>query len=160
MVKLHSVYNRDVAAAVDWLQSQPYVDRNRVVMSGVSYGGIQTLISAETIPGIRGFVSFAPAAISWRMIPLRERLLTAIHNAKAPIFLLQAANDYSTGPTEVLGPVIREKGPPNQAKLYPAFGADDDHRKGHSAFATWNIGIDIWSPEVTNFIGAVLHQKP
>ena len=64
MVKLHSVYNRDVAAAVDWLKSQPFVDRNRVVMSGVSYGGIQTLISAETIPGVRGFISFGPAAMS------------------------------------------------------------------------------------------------
>jgi carboxymethylenebutenolidase len=157
MVKLHSVYNRDVAAAVDWLKSQPFVDRNRLVMSGVSYGGIQTLISAETIPGVRGFISFAPAAMSWRMIALRKRLLTAIRNAKAPIFLVQAANDYSTGPSEVLGPAIRKKGPPNQAKLYPAFGAEDDHPMGHYAFATWDIGIDIWSPDVMTFIGEVLH---
>jgi len=160
MVKLHSVYNRDVAAAVGWLKSQPFVDRNRLVMSGVSYGGIQTLISAETIPGVCGFISFAPAAMSWRMIALRERLLAAIRNAKAPIFLLQAENDYSTGPSEVLGPAIRKNGPPNQAKLYPAFGAEDDHPKGHYAFATWNIGTDIWSPDVMNFIGAVLDQKP
>jgi len=156
MVKLHSVYNRDVAAAVAWLKSQPYVDKSRVVMSGVSYGGIQTLVSAEAIPGVRGFISFAPAAMSWRMLPLRERMLEAIHKAKAPIFLLQASNDYSTGPSEVLGPVIRKKGPPNQAKLYPAFGADDDHRKGHGAFATWNIGIELWSADVMNFIAAVM----
>ncbi len=157
MVKLHTVYNRDVAAAVAWLKSQPFVDKNRVVMSGVSYGGIQTLVSAENIPGVRGFISFAPAAMSWKMVPLRERMLTAIHNAKAPIFLIQAANDYSTGPSEVLGPAVRKKGPPNQAKLYPAFGAKDDHRKGHAAFATWNIGIDIWSPDVMTFISEVLH---
>src|SRR5579872_5539769 len=37
MVKLHSVYNRDVDAAVAWLKSQAFVDKNRVVMSGVSY---------------------------------------------------------------------------------------------------------------------------
>ncbi len=160
MVTLHSVYNRDVAAAVDWLKSQPFVDRNRVVMSGVSYGGIQTLISAETIPGVRGFISFAPGAMSWKMVPLRERLLTAVWNAKAPIFLLQAANDYSTGPSEVLGPAIRKKGAPNQAKLYPAFGTAGDHQKGHAAFATWNIGIDIWSPDVMSFIGAVLRPPP
>ena len=159
MVKLHAVYNRDVAAAVAWLKSQPYVDKNRVVMSGVSYGGIQTLVSAENIPGIRGFISFAPAAMSWKMIPLRERMLIAIHNAKAPIFLIQAANDYSTGPSEVLGPAVRKRGAPNQAKLYPAFGADDDHRKGHAAFSTWNIGIDIWSPDVMHFVGDVLHKN-
>lgn len=158
MVKLHAVYNRDVAAAVAWLKSRAYVDKNRVVMSGVSYGGIQTLVSAEQIPGVRGFISFAPAAMSWKMIPLRERMLAAIANARAPIFLLQAANDYSTGPSEVLGPAIRKKGPPNDARLYPAFGADDDHRKGHAAFATWNLGIEIWSPDVMKFINTVLQS--
>jgi dienelactone hydrolase len=156
MVKLHDVYNLDVAGAVAWLKAQPFVDPNRIIMSGVSYGGIQTLISAEKIPGIRGFISFAPAAMSWRMLPLRERLLQAIHNAKAPIFLLQAANDYSTGPSEVLGPAIRKKGLPNDARLYPAFGPAADHQKGHGAFATWNIGIELWSPDVLRFIDAVL----
>jgi dienelactone hydrolase len=156
MVKLHAVYNRDVASAVDWLRSQAFVDKNRIVMSGVSYGGIQTLLSAELIPGVRGFIAFAPAAMSWKMIPLRERLLEAIRNAKAPIFLLQAANDYSIGPSEVLGPAIRKKGRPNQAKLYPSFGAPDDHRSGHTAFATRNAGIDIWSADVMDFIDRVL----
>jgi carboxymethylenebutenolidase len=159
MVKMHDVYNLDVAAAVAWLKSQPFVDKDRVVMSGVSYGGIQTLVSAERIPGVRGFISFAPAAMSWRMVPLRERLLTAIANAKAPVFLLQAGNDYSTGPSEVLGPAIRKKGPPNNAKLYPDFGAHDDHQKGHASFSTWNIGIDIWSPDVMAFIGAVMPAR-
>ena len=159
MVKLHTVYNRDVAAAVEWLKSQPFIDKNRVVMSGVSYGGIQTLVSAENIPGVRGFVSFAPAAMSWKMVPLRERMLTAVRNAKAPIFLLQAVNDYSTGPSEVLGPAIRKKGPPNMAKLYPAFGGPDDHPKGHGAFATWNIGIDIWATDVMNFIDAIIKEN-
>jgi carboxymethylenebutenolidase len=156
MVQLHDVYNLDVAAAVEWLKSQPFVDRNRIVMSGVSYGGIQTLVSAEKGMGVRGFISFAPAAMSWRMLPLRSRLLSAIAHAKAPIFLLQAANDYSTGPSETLGPAIRQKGPPNQAKLYPAFGADNDHRKGHAAFATWDLGAEIWGPDVVAFIRAVL----
>ena len=35
------------------------------------------------------------------MMVLRERLLSAVKNANAPIFLLQAANDFSTGPVEV-----------------------------------------------------------
>jgi carboxymethylenebutenolidase len=156
MVKLHDVYNLDVAAAVEWLKSQPFVDKDRVVMSGVSYGGIQTLVSAEKGMGVRGFISFAPAAMSWRMVDLRKRLLSAIAQAQGPIFLLQAANDYSIGPSETLGPAIRRKGRPNQAKLYPAFGADDDHRKGHASFATWDIGAGIWGPDVMAFISAVL----
>ena len=58
--------------------------------------------------------------MSWAMLPLRERLLKAIAHAEAPIFLLQAKNDYSTGPSEVLGTAIRGKGGLNRAKLYPA----------------------------------------
>src|SRR5882724_7827995 len=41
MVPLHEVVNTDVAAAVEWLKARPYVDKSRIVMSGVSYGGIQ-----------------------------------------------------------------------------------------------------------------------
>jgi dienelactone hydrolase len=154
MVPLHEVYNADVAAATDWLKSQKYVDKNRIIITGVSYGGIQTLVSAEKIPGVRGFVSFAPAAMSWKMTVLRDRMLQAIKNAKAPIFLLQAANDYSTGPVEVLGKAIEKKGPPNRAKLYPAFGPMDNHAMGHASFATWNIGTEIWGPDVLAFIDA------
>jgi dienelactone hydrolase len=156
MVLLHDVYNSDVAAAVEWLKSRPFVDKDRIIMSGVSYGGIQTLVSAEKGMGVRAFIPFAPAAMSWKMIPLRERLLKAVANAKGPIFLLQAKNDYSTGPSEVLGAAIIKKDPPNRAKLYPAFGADNDHGKGHGAFACWNIGTEIWGPDVMAFIHSVL----
>src|SRR5262249_15278734 len=141
-VPLHEVYNADVAAALDWLKARPYVNKNKIIITGVSYGGIQTLVSAERIPGVGGFVSFGPAAMSWRMTVLRDRLQQAIQNAKAPIFLLQAKNDYSTGPVEVLGKAITQKGAPNRAKLYPAFGPMDNHPMGHASFATWNIGTD------------------
>lgn len=159
MVPLHEVYNADVAAALDWLKAQPYVDKNKVIVSGVSYGGIQTLVSAERIPGVRGFVSFAPAAMSWKMTVLRERLQRAIKNAKAPIFLLQAANDYNTGPVEVLGKAVEKKGPPNRAKLYPAFGPMDQHQMGHGSFATWNLGTEIWGPDVLAFIDACFKDR-
>ncbi|MGC1582802.1 MAG: hypothetical protein WA766_15040, partial [Candidatus Acidiferrales bacterium] len=36
-----------------------------------------------------------PGAMSWRNPALRERLERAVRNAKAPIFLAQAENDYS-----------------------------------------------------------------
>jgi carboxymethylenebutenolidase len=156
MVPLHDRANADVDAALEWLKRQPFADAKRIVMSGVSYGGIQTLLSAEKGGGVRAFVSFAPAAMSWRMLPLRERLLRAIAGAKTPVFLLQAANDYSTGPVEVLGEALRRKGPPNRAKLYPAFGPADNHQKGHAAFATWDLGAGLWGPDVLPFLDAAL----
>ena len=159
MVPLHDVYNADVAAAVEWLKAQPYVDPQRIIMSGVSYGGIQTIIAAERGMGVRAFVPFAPAAMSWRIDDLRQRLLDAVRHAKAPLFLIQADNDYSTGPSEVLGAAIRKKGGLNQASLYPAFGGPADHQLGHGAFATWDIGIEIWGGDVLNFIDRVLAAR-
>jgi hypothetical protein len=103
---------------------------------------------------VRAFVPFAPAAMSWANLELRKRLLQAVDRAKGPLFLLQADNDYSTGPTEVLGAAIRKRGAPNEAKLYPTFGST--HQQGHAAFACWNIGTRIWGPDVMAFVDTVL----
>ena len=153
-VRMLGAYNADVVAALDWLKRQPYVDAGRIVMSGVSYGGIETLLAAEKDLGVRGFIPFAPAAMSWANLELRRRLLDAVAHAKAPVFLLQARNDYSTGPVDVLGAAIGKKAAPNQAKLYPAFGTTN--QQGHGAFACWDIGTQIWGPDVLDFIGRVL----
>jgi len=150
---LHDVYNRDVVGAVEWLMQRPDIDRNHVAMTGVSYGGIQTLLTAEKGVGLKGFVAFAPGAMSWGNEAVRERLKKAVENAKAPIFLAQAQNDYSTGPSEVLGPLVRAKGSPNDAKLYPAFGST--HQEGHGGFAVRG-GIPIWSADVFAFLDRVL----
>ena len=106
---------------------------------------ILALISALTV-----FVSFAPGAMSWANTELQKRLLMAVHAAKAPVFLLQAENDYNLGPSEVLGPVIRAQGFRNRAKVYPAFGTT--HQEGHAGFACWEEGIAIWGPDVLDFL--------
>jgi len=153
IVALQDVYNRDVAGAVAWLMRQPDVDRNRVAMTGVSYGGIQTLLTAEKGLGIRAFMAFAPGAMTWSNPAVRARLEHAVRNAKAPLFLAQAKNDYSLGPSEVLGPMVRAKGPPNTAKIYPAFGTT--HQDGHGAFAVRG-GIPIWSADGFAFLAAAM----
>lgn len=144
--------NEDVVAAVAWLKTQNFVDPRHIAMAGFSYGGIQTLLAAEKGLGIGAFVSFAPAAMSWGNTLLRQRLLDAVAKAKAPLFLIQAANDFSTGPSEVLGPAVRAKGPPSRATLYPEFGAS--HRDGHGGFATRAAGVAIWGRDVLAFLHA------
>ena len=141
------MYNHDVVAAVAWLKTRPFVDPNRIVMSGVSYGGIQTLLTAEKGLGIRAFVPFAPAAMSWANTELQARLKEAIknasgpnlldhgiNNASAPIFLIQAKGDYNLGPYEVLGDILKKRGGLNGAKLYPRFG--ETNQEAHGVFAT------------------------
>lgn len=158
VVRLHEEYNRDVVAAVEWLKGQSFVDQQHLVMSGCSYGGIQTLLTAEKGLGIRAFAPFAPAAKSWVNTELRKRLLEAVLDAKAPLFLIQAQNDFSLGPSEVLGPMIKQKAPPNQARIYPPYGTTP--QEGHWDFATKEGGIDIWGPDVLAFFQVVNRFRP
>lgn len=152
-VELHERSNRDVVAALEWLRQQPFVDGRRVVMSGCSFGGIQTLLTAEKGLGLRAFVPFAPAAMSWEANPLLgARLVAALKNAQAPVFLIQAQNDFSLEPSRVLGPELKNKGPPNQSRVYPAFGTT--HLEGHGAFACTEAGIQVWGEDVLAFLNA------
>jgi len=97
-------------------------------------------------------VAFAPGAMSWANPKLQKREKEAVRNASIPLFLIQASNDYSTGPSEVLGPIIRAKGGLNRATLYPAFGTT--HQEGHGGFACWEEGIAIWGNDVLKFLDA------
>lgn len=159
IVSLHEQYNADVIAAVNWLKMQPGVDTNRLVLSGASYGGIQTLLTVEKGAGVRAFVAFSPGAMSWRgNPPLRERLLEAVKQAKAPIFLLQAKNDYNLGPSELLGSELNRKAAPNHAKLYPVFGDPDNPKDGHGGFAT--RGSAVWGADVLAFLTEAFKHQP
>lgn len=151
--RLHELYNLDVEAAVDWVKRQKWTDTARIAMSGISYGGIQTLLTAEKGLGIDAFLAFAPAAQSWNPV-LAERLIAAVQAARGPIFLIQASNDYSLEPSKVLGAELKRKGSPNQSKVYPAFGATT--LEGHAYFGSRAAGIAVWSPDVIAFLdGAV-----
>jgi dienelactone hydrolase len=154
-VQAQQVANDDVVAAMTWLRTQKVVDANRIVVSGCSFGGIQTLLAAEKGLGARAFIAFAPAAKSWGNGVLQKRLENAVQSAKAPVFVLQAKNDFSTGPTEVLGKIAKANG--GQAQIYPAFG--NSPQDGHWAFATSGLGITIWQKDVLDFINAAF-QKP
>ena len=155
VIQLHELYNKDVVAAVEWLKQQPFVDKQKMVMSGVSFGGIQTLLTAEKGMGIRGFVAFAPAAMSWNSFPdLRARLLRAEEKARPPIFLIQAEGDYNTGPYEMLGTYLLKKAGLNKAKLYAKFGSTN--QEAHGMFATRAPGISIWQADVLSFLSLAM----
>ncbi|PYS81326.1 MAG: hypothetical protein DMF67_17265 [Acidobacteria bacterium] len=151
-VEQQEIYNKDVTAAVEWLKQQPFVDRNRMAVTGVSYGGIQTLLTAQKGLGLRAAVPFAPGAMSWGNPRLQQREIEAVRRSQMPLFLLQAQNDYSLGPSDVLGPVIRGKGGLNRAKVYPAFGTT--HEEGHGGFGTWQQATAIWGADVLEFLRA------
>jgi carboxymethylenebutenolidase len=150
--------NQDVVAAVDWLKKQSFVKPDMMIMSGLSFGGIQTVLASEKGLGMKAFIPFAPGAMSWKGVPeLHDREKSALENAKAPVFLLQAENDYNLGPSEFLGKVLDKKGPPNRHKIYPPFDPDNGHKAGHGGFAC--KGADVWSTDVFAFMQEVLGPK-
>lgn len=152
-VKLHELYNQDVIAAVEWFKKQPYVDSDRIAMTGISFGGIQTLLTAEKNPGIRAYVPFAAAAMSWAGITeLRERLATAVRNETAPMFFIQNEGDYNLGPSTTLGSLLIQKGKPQKwkLKLYPKFGCSN--QEAHARFSMHCDGIVIWDQDVLEFL--------
>lgn len=153
-VRYHEVANLDIVQAVKWLQSQGFVMKERIAVSGASYGGIQTILTAEKELGVRAFIPFTPAAMSWANLQLRQRLLSASEKARAPMFLIQAEGDYSTGPYELLGTYLTRKGRLNRAKLYPKFGTTQ--QDAHSRFSTRCDGIEIWGKDVLEFLKAAM----
>jgi carboxymethylenebutenolidase len=149
VIALHEEASHDVEAAVAWLRARPEIDPGRVVMSGVSFGGIQTLLAAEKGLGVRAFVAFAPGAMSWRWVTgLDGRLERAVLHAEAPVLIVQAQNDYDLSPSQVLGPLL-ERERKGRAVLFPAFGKTN--QDGHGAFACRPEGAAIWGRTVLEF---------
>jgi len=153
-VRAQQVANEDVVAAVNWLRAQPEVDASRIVVSGCSFGGIQTLLTAEKGLGARAVIALAPGAQSWGNGTLDQMLEHAVKHAKAPVFILQAKNDYSVQPSEVLGKIATAHG--GQAKIYPEFG--NSPQDGHWSFATTSAGISVWGEDVLQFIQAAFRD--
>jgi carboxymethylenebutenolidase len=152
VVTLAEESNQDVVAALNWLKKQPYIDPDTIAVGGVSYGGLQALLAAEKGLDLRACIAFSPGAMSWGNREIRQRTTDAVQRSKVPVFLVQAENDYTLGPSNVLGPMIRAKGGANQAKIYPAFGTT--HAEGAIGFACWEEGIRIWGSDVLDFLKA------
>jgi carboxymethylenebutenolidase len=151
MVELQEAEVDDVVAGLNYLKSQAFVDPTRMAISGCSYGGIQTLLAGERDLGVRALVPFAPGAMSWEQnVPLQDRLIDSIDRARAPVFLIQAQNDYDLAPSRVLSKRASKKQKDYQSKVYPAFGGS--HHDGHWGFCT--TATDVWGNDVLVFLEA------
>lgn len=149
MVELQQAEVEDVVAALNYLRSRSFVDPARVALSGCSYGGIQTLLAGERDLGAKALVPFAPGAMSWEQnVRLQDRLVHAVGLAKAPVFLIQAENDYSLAPSRVLSSEASKKKKPFQSKIYPSFGST--HQDGHWGFCS--LATDVWGNDVLAFL--------
>jgi carboxymethylenebutenolidase len=166
-IELNEQENRDVLHALEWLKKQPYVDPNRIVVAGVSFGGVQTLFAAERGAGFKAAIAFSPAAMSWGdgKGKINARMEAAVRNRRIPLFLIQAKNDFNLGPTDVLGPLLGAVKLQHRVKQYSEFGtrtpdmSDEQwHGQGHGAFPAH--GGAIWGPDVFAFIAEAFAHPP
>lgn len=154
LVALNEVHLQDQLAALAYLTSLSYVDQNRLVVMGASFGGIQTMLAVERNSGYRVAINCSGAAETWRRSPdLRARLEDAASKATIPVFFLQAENDYDLTPNRVLSEEVRKAGKSAESKTYPAFGSGA--QEGHDF--CWQ-GTNIWGPDIIKFIEANLKR--
>jgi dienelactone hydrolase len=155
MVRLLEEQFQDVVAALEYLKGLPYVDANRIVVAGCSFGGIQTVLAAERDVGLRAAIPFAPAAMTWRgSSDIQERLISAVKRATVPVFLVQAENDYDLSPTRELAKAMEQAGKAHQARIYPAYG--ETQSDGHGGFCF--RGVKIWGGDVLAFMASALQR--
>ena len=103
-----------------------------------------TLLAAERDTSIRAVVTFAAAAVAWESSPeLRERLFACVRNIAAPIFLMHAANDYSTAPGQQLAAELAKHNRAPELKIYPPVGTtpDDGHNAVYTDTAHWETDV-------------------
>jgi carboxymethylenebutenolidase len=152
---LETDHLNDQLAALAWLESQSLVQRERIAVAGTSFGGIETVLGAEK-GSYCAAIDFAGAAQSWAIAPqLRSLMIRAVQNSRAPIFFMQAANDYDLSPTHVLSEAMKNAGKEFEVKIYPPFGTSvqDGHSFGY-------FGSSVWGNDVFRFLDQHCAEPP
>ncbi len=132
---------RDLGALLQWIRTQPYLDAERVMVTGASYGGYAALSVAtnyadgvravQSIVGPSNLVTFLENTEGWRrdvrrgeygderdpkMREFLERIapLNNAQKVKKPLFIVQGMNDprVKTGEAEQMVSAVKKNGTP------------------------------------------------
>ncbi len=138
----------DVLAGLDVVRKLPEIRADHIGVMGSSFGGINTLLAASKSAAFACAIDFAGAAMNWERTPaLRALMKNAARNLRQPIFLIQAQNDYSIGPTKELSALLKESGHVMASKIYPPFGVNP-----HEGHLLESRGPDVWGGDVRRFL--------
>lgn len=140
---------KDVVAAVDFLKRTGYVDPNKVIVMGASYGGYLTMMALTKYPDLwAAGVAIVPF-VNWfteyenedPVLQAYDRMMMGdpkenealwrdrspiffVDNIRAPLILFAGANDIRcpAEETEQVAAALREKGIPVEVRIYPDEG--------------------------------------
>jgi hypothetical protein len=138
----------DVLAAVSYARTKDWGKDCPIICSGYSLGAILTILALRESDELAVGIAFALGAITWDpSARMRELITAAATRLDKPVMLIQASNDYSTGPTRNIGPVLEKNNPLSRSLLTGACGDTPDD--GHVVSA---LGADDWYPDVRQFL--------
>ena len=138
----------DVLAAVDHARTQDWGKVCPIICSGYSLGAILTILALRESDELAAGITFALGTITWDPSARMRELITAgAASVDKPVMLIQASNDYSTGPARNIGPILTKNNPLSRSLLMGACGDTPDD--GHVVSA---LGADDWYPDVREFL--------
>jgi dienelactone hydrolase len=146
----------DALAGLAFLRRLPDVDPHDIGLVGHSFGGSLTFLMAAREPDVRAVVIFSGAGYSWnRSRQLRQLLLATAAHVRAPVFLIHAANDFSTGMGTAVDARLQQLGKSHRLKIYPAIGRTPED--GHD-FPF--LAVRQWEPDVFPFLDEHMRKRP
>lgn len=144
----------DLQGALEALRGQPWVDANRIVVAGQSYGGLTALaFGTRHVPGVRGLINFAGGlkmhggTCRWEA-SLEKAFATYGSMTALPSLWFYGENDNHFGPqlaARLYNAYVQAGG---AARLI-AYGAFKKDAHGMSASRD---GVPIWWPETERFL--------
>jgi hypothetical protein len=138
----------DVLATVDYARTKDWGKDCPIICSGYSLGAILTIMALRESHELAAGVAFALGAITWDpSLRMRELITSGAESVDKPVMLIQASNDYSTGPTRNIGPILKKNNPLSRSLLMGACGESPD--EGHAVSA---LGAEDWYPDVREFL--------
>lgn len=147
----------DIAAATRFIRDQPFVDRDRIVLVGVSAGGFASVALAARRPeGVRALISFAggrgstaPGVIAGGQATLIAATASFAPGTVVPELWLYSSNDrvFPPGLARALYNAFKARtAAPIRFVTLPPY-----HEDGHAAVSD----PSLWGDEVTAFLATV-----
>lgn len=148
---------QDVLDALAYARRQSWVDPDRIVVAGQSYGGLATMaLAATSLPGVRGMFNFAGGlrvnlpACDWQS-SLAKAYATFGAYSRIPSLWLYGANDSYFGPQLAQRWYQSYTGSGGKAEL---FAYADFKRDAHLTLGSRD-GVAVWLPAVERFLASV-----